>query len=675
MSPCTLGVGRHPVRTRCGVFGVVSVLGLLSWATPCRALAGGPPTIVLSSSRFAVLSDGRDTAEIIAEVRDSSGRYAADGTVVTFSTNLGVFSDGGPATKQVTRSGTARARLSSQQKGTATVTASVPGGGFQKLDLLFTDDPAETVQGNAYVSVEATGTLAYAAVERTIEATSRPGDAMPSSAGAKLTFRNLTIRAERLQVDCTSNIVRAMGQVTVARGKQNLACAKLYYNLLAGKGYAVTERGRALVPVVVEGHDLQTTVSETGIAPKFFEMTDLADARLTILARQIILFPGDKLQFKRPRFYEDGGHLFTLGFYSLSLYSSQLFSDQFLSVGTQGVGLDLPLYYDLTPVSKGVFRVKYGERYGSAYARRPGFAMDLLQSYNAAPRSGRYSGEFGFTGLTRGDWGFRWTHSQEFGADTLTAFHLDFPQHRSVFGSANLSQRLGGLRLGLNGSANRSLEGPATNGTQADMYLETLPVRVKGTPLMTSLGGNVATRRTVSGDYRTYSLTEGIQVRAFTPSIRLDSLTSLSNAVSVGHIWSNTSARGATVYASVNATRSLGGSRMLQLGYDYVQQPISTGDGRHRLGLSLGSSDARWALYFYNTLMVDTGAMSLIGDLQYSLAPRWRVGLSASVQRYQDGSYSDIILALARNIGGRDVVLSYSTFNHRIVVDLEATRF
>lgn len=651
---------------------------VLALAGACRmaAPAGGPPTISLTSSRFAVLADGRDYAEIIAEVRDSTGRFVPDGVMVSFSTNLGLFADGGPATRSGTRAGVARIRITSQQKGTATITASVPGGGFQRLELLFTDDPAETFQGNAHAVVTGRGSLLYAAAERVIEALSRPQnpEAEPVRE-ATVTFRNVKISAERLQVDCLANRVRASGSVLVERGKQRLECVRLSYDLLTGKGYAVVEQGRALTPVTVEGPALTTTVSETGVAPKFFEMADLSEARLIIVARQIRYFPGDRLQFTRPRFYEDGGLLFSLPYYSLGLYSNQLFSEQFLSVGTQGVGVDFPLYYDLTPVSRGVFRLRYGERYGNTYARRPGFAMDVIQSYESPQASRRFSGELGFTGLTRGDWGFRWTHSHELGADTLTSMHLDFPQHRSMFGSANVSHRAGRLRFGLNASAFTTLRGLSSTGTQGDFYVETAPAKLSGTPMMYSFGGSTSVRRISSAGYGTSGTTHGLQARAFAPSLRLDGSTTLSMVLSANQFWRSRGPSGAGFIGSLNAVRTLGASRTLQLGYDYAEQPGSAGEGRHRVSLSLNSTDRRWNVYLYNTLVTDTGALSVIGDMQYSLTARWRLGLSAAVQRYQGGSYTDIIGGIAYNIGGRDVVLSYSTFNHRIMLDLQATSF
>jgi hypothetical protein len=661
---------KHPLLR-----GLVCVV-LMLMAAGVLARAGGPPTILLTSSRFAALSDGRDSVEIIAEVRDGSGRFVPDGTAIVFTTNVGMFQREGPSATVRTRSGSARVLLTSQSKGIATVSATMSGGGFQKIEVTFTDDPEETFQGNAWLSVTSNGGLSYLAAERIIDATSRPAKSGDKPRpGVELHFRNLEIRAERLQVDCTSNVVRATGGVQVKRGKAELLCAKLQYNVMTAKGYAVVERDRSIVPVRVEGPSLAVEPASQGIAPKFFEMVDPADAKLVVVARQILLFPGDKLQFKRPRFYEDGQHLFSLAFYSLSLYSSQLFTDQFLSLGTEGVGVDLPLYYDLTPMSRGLVRVKYGERYGSAYARRPGFALDLLQAYNSAASRSRYMGEFGFTGVNRSDWGFRWSHSQEFGPDTRTGLHLDFPQHKSVFGSGNLGQRIGQLYLGLNATANTTLTGPASSGTQADAYVETMPAKLASTKAYYSLGANVSTSRTKSGEYSSYGFRQGVQARAFTPSIRLDRVTTLSNAVSVGHTWSARGASGASVLASLTAMRSLGGNSALQVGYDYSHSPVNSSEGDHRVSLSLSGGSARWGLYLYNTTVLDAGSVSLVGDVFYELAPRWRLALSASSHSYAAGSYSDIIVGLARNIGGRDVVLSYSTLNHRFMLDLEATRF
>src|SRR2546423_515695 len=137
------------------------------------ALANGLPTVKLTASRTAVLNDGRDATELMAEVRDTSGRPVPDGTQVIFYTNLGTFAEN--QTVQ-TRAGTARIRLTSSQKGTALITAQSQGsyaGGVQKIEIVFTDDPAETFQGNNYAAIESNDGLLYAPADRILEGNGR----------------------------------------------------------------------------------------------------------------------------------------------------------------------------------------------------------------------------------------------------------------------------------------------------------------------------------------------------------------------------------------------------------------------------------------------------------------------------------------------------------------------
>src|SRR5438046_270590 len=91
-----------------------SSLTLLAAVCLLSAPAAAIPTIRLSATRIAVMSDGHDTTEIIAEVRDTSGNMAPDGTPVSFNTNLGQFQGSNPVP---TRAGMARVRLASAQKG------------------------------------------------------------------------------------------------------------------------------------------------------------------------------------------------------------------------------------------------------------------------------------------------------------------------------------------------------------------------------------------------------------------------------------------------------------------------------------------------------------------------------------------------------------------------------
>ena len=632
--------------------------------------AAGTPTIQLTASRMVVLADGRDTTEIIAEVRDSTGSFVPDGTVVSFTTTRGVFMGGGAAQ---TRSGVARVRLSSQQTGTATVTAAVIGRA-ESIDITFTNDPSETFQGNLFAAVQG-GSVVYSADYRVIEALAKDA----ASSGARLahaTYRNFEVLADRIQIDCNLNVLRASGNVVLRRGNHRVQCGKLFLQMISGEAYAVAEMGDRLRPVKIAGVDLKMTVEPNGIAPARFEMTDLADSKLLITAQQVLLFPGQKLQFKRPHFYQDGQHLVSMPFYSLPLMSNELFTDQFLTVGTQGIGLDVPLYYDLTPSSTGIFYIRHGERYGSSvYATRPGWSLDLLQGYNSLGGSGRYTGQFGFTGITRSDWGFRWTHSQEFTTDARGSFYLDFPQHRSVYGSANLTKQMGPVYAGLNISGNRSFSGFSTAGFDTELYLETLSKRLGATGYYYALGTTTAMQQVASGPYRTWVQSQDVHARIYSNPVRLDRDTVVTNNFTVGNVWANQGG-GASVIASLAASRRLRGAS-LQLAYDYTQGPtLLATEGHHRLSLSLiTTASGRWSTAVAGSMMLDAASSSLMANVSYAVAPRWHLSLASSLQRFVGGQYRDYELGIGRTLGARELVFSYSTFSHRIFFDLEAGRF
>ena len=598
--------------------------------------------------------------------------------MVTFSTNLGYFTDSGVTAAVATQGGVGRVRVASQQKGVATITAVVMGGGLQRADVNFTDDPAETFEGNSFVSVQSTGALLYSAGDRLIVATEKARDAdRKGPPGAHLSYRNIEIWAQQIQVDCTSTTARAVGDVTYRRGGSRLLCGKLFVSLPTGDGYALATVERRIRPMKVRGNGVKLEPLQGVIPPKLLEISDLSEAQLVISSSHVLLFPGEKLQFKRPRFYQDGQAIMALSYYSLSLFSTQLFTDQFLSVGTQGFGVDVPFYYDMTPGSTGVIRVRYGEQAGrTMYARRPGLALDLTQSYRSMGGGGRYSGEMGLTGINRSDWGVRWTHSQEFSQVTRASFFVDFPQHRSLYGSTNLSHRIGPLQVGVNVSANRSLVGPGWSGTQGDLYVEATPRKVGRTGYMMALGGSVNAARTVAGEMKVSSFTQSLLARFFSRPFRLDGRTTVSNNVSLGHMWTSTGRAGLAAMSSVTALRNFGRGATMEMSYDFTHKPVNyMNTGSHRISVAFRANGRKWNANLYNAITLDAPVASVIGDFGFVLAPRWRMWLGATLQQFSLATYRDFELGVARSVGGRDVSVSYSTLSHRFFLDLQASRF
>jgi hypothetical protein len=301
----------------------------------------------------------------------------------------------------------------------------------------------------------------------------------------------------------------------------------------------------------------------------------------------------------------------------------------------------------------------------------------MIQSYNSIGGERRYTGELGLTGLNRSDWGLRWNHSQEFSSLTRGSLFLDFPQHRSVYGSTNLSHLMGSLYLGTNLSANRSLTGFRVSGWEADFYLETTPFRIGRSGYMFAFGGNASTNRYRAGDFVSNAQTQGVQARFFSTPFPLDRDTTLTNYVTLGNTWTNRGQGGSSLIATLSLNRDIGRDASMQVSYDFTRLPNLLPDsGQHRVSMNFqAGAGSKWRLYIYNSIFLDADSASALADFSYNFARRWRFAASATIQKFASASYQDYEFGLAHNVGGRDLYLSWSTFNHRIFFSIEASRF
>ena len=250
-------------------------------AAPVRAVPG-ISTISLTATRTTLLADGKHTTVLRAEVRDASGRPVGTNVIVQFQTTSGTLSQ----TQAQAIGGFAQVNLTSSPiSGVANVTATVAGQSVATIEILFTDDPAATFEGNNYMLFAASGYMAYSATDRAIEANGRNG-------GARMTFRSFEINADRLQLKCDDQTLRAHGNVVLKRGKDVLHATVLYYSLATSQGYAIAqdENGN-LKTVTVNGEHLRLEPTKTQIPYSYVNLPDF-QIKLIIVAKGITYFPG-----------------------------------------------------------------------------------------------------------------------------------------------------------------------------------------------------------------------------------------------------------------------------------------------------------------------------------------------------------------------------------------------
>jgi len=139
----------------------------------------GPATINLIAAPPAIAADGTTFTTITADVRDAGGNPVPDGTLVTFSTNLGTLS----ATSATTVGGVVQVQLVSSTTGTATVSA-IAGVAFNNVNVSFLPGPAANV---ALIALPATLPADGVAVS-TLQATVTDANGNPVADGTPVNF-------------------------------------------------------------------------------------------------------------------------------------------------------------------------------------------------------------------------------------------------------------------------------------------------------------------------------------------------------------------------------------------------------------------------------------------------------------------------------------------------------
>lgn len=645
----------------------IAALALLSILTSLPANA--VQTITLRATRTTLLADGKQQCDLFVNIQGAGITTSAD---VTFTTTKGTLKQtrvralGGVATTSLT---------SAPLVGYADVTAFVNGAVSNVIRIEFTDDPDATFEGNNYMLVTGAGYLAYSATDKIIEAQGQNG-------GAHLSFRNFELTADRLRLECNDLAnIKASGNVVFKKGKDVIRGIKLNFSLASEEGQAIAEVGGKFQAVKIAGSHLHTTPDPIPTPTTRYTFPEL-QVKLVIVARSINYFPGDRLQFHHAMFMQDNLKILTLPNYELGLNSQELFSDQFFSVGTKGLGLDLPFYVGLSPHTSSVVDLHHGQQLGrGSFSTDPGWAVDLVKGYSMQG-SQRYEGAYGFTGLLRGDWNFNWTHNQQLNSQTQASMYLDFPHHNSVYANTSLSQQNKIVRYGLNVSEGQSFESTGQNTFNNTAYLGTQPHRLFGSDSINyTLDTNYTTARLTSRDPRISAYNDTstqIAMRAYTRPIQFGTRTTLITSVTAGQLFNGPQNTGLMGLATMSLDHTLAGGGRINMTYDFVTRPehlIDTG-GKHRMSLTYNvASNKHFSLSLFGTSYLDSPNASFLADASYRLNNDWRLLTTATFQHAETQSYNDMQFTVGRRIGARELQFTYSTFLKRLSFDLTATRF
>ena len=687
------------------------LLAALSLSALCFALAllsgaahaGGRASVTLAPSPDIIYADGKSSTVITATVRDGGGNLVTNGTSVRFTTTLGTLT---PDTA-LTTSGVARASLiSASSAGVATVTAvaygaTADGSSVGAATVEFTADRESLFDKDArWIRLDCPQYLIYSADTHIIEAQGKNGS-------AHLNYKSLDMKADAIQVDLQTQLVLAHGAV-LQRGRHLLRVAELRYDLttnagiaiLAGEAQSVTVTGTAL-----ETAPLPLDPANLPLQSNPYRFLDLSESRLVVSARAITADPGDQIQFRRASIYSDGKKLLSVAYHVMPINTNQIFGQQLIGFGSDGVFLNLPYYYNVTPHSKGTIylrnaavtganlgsSVSSGISFFGSHAARHGLALDLEQTYDIG-RSG--SGQFLVNGITRSEWGAQWTHTQRIDEATTGYMFLDYPSHRGLYASSNISRQFNGFSLNINASGSRDpgVDSYSASSYSVNTYLQTNP-RSLGHSIVnysTDLSvqkGELTTNTPDAGTVVTPISNRSVDVRLFTAPLQVNKRTQVTDSLTVGQVWGGIDNRLApTINASLSLIRTFRKSDSLTLNYTYRYDPLLSQIGtpsslnplesllnsstQHRLTATyLTNPLPRVSVAFSGGYGLPLNDRSLFGTARYRINNNWGLGITASYEKYLLDSYQDFEYSVSRKIFGRDFVLYYSTQSKKVRFD------
>jgi len=529
------------------VYPVIIAALVLACALQSHA-ASSRYSLWLTAHPQSIPADSHSSTTISAEVRDSSGSPAPDGTAVEFTSSLGVIEQ-----RSRTIAGVARVRLESGSAiGTATISAVAPdGGAVGDLRVEFLE-PGTDISDESFISISSKNYLGYDVDRQVVD----------SAGGVRIEHRGLTIDAEEAQLDVRKNIVRVHGRpghpMVIKRGGKKVAASLLVYDLSSMRGVLMSPADLGAARMTFRGTDLHTSTDYDPDRSLTFDFEPIAESKLFIRAKSILIRPGEDIRFKRANYYADGEKVLSLPLQVVPLKNGGVGASRMLAYGTEGLRLDVPFYYSLTPNAAGSVRLKHSQQTGwGSYSDQSGWQVDLDHEYNFG---GSEQGTFTVNRITSArDWGQRWNHRVLFDNDSQIYSYFDFPSHRNLFGSVDYSRPM------RNYTWSTSLRGNKYRGTPGGYFAGTY-LQSRSKPLIgNAVNYSFSTR--LSYDNRQLGgreLGTGLGLQFYGKPLQFGRYTSVSTSISTTRDWGGGSP-GLSVYATAGLSHLMGTSGFVGL--------------------------------------------------------------------------------------------------------------
>ena len=447
--------------------------------------------------------------------------------------------------------------------------------------------------------------------------------------------------------------------------EKEVQCSALYYNYNTMNGLLLTPLESGVNRMKFRGRDLFIQPDDEASSKISFEFVEMPEKGIFIKAKDMIITPGKEIKIIRAEYFLDGQKVVSIPLQRLKLTGSGEYSEQFLSYGSGGLKMDLPIYYSLTTNTTGALRIKHSEPTGwGYYSGNGGWQVDAQQEYNIG---GSTDGQIGVSRLGTKDWGFRWNNRHNYTDDSQIYTYFDFPSHKNIYGTMDYTKPMTGYTMNLNLRANKQKD--KDGNYYSSMYIQTKMKDLVPKRISYNLTGKLSYDQLEANS--TSGMGQNIGTQIFSSPVPIGKVANLSTSLVSSQAWGARGA-GTSLFGSASLFRSLGVGE-LQFNYNYAWSNSKEGYNERTIGTDLFiDGSAKWSAHFSANKSLSDNSLSAFSDISYMLHPKWYIKLLGTFQSFSSEDYTDAQIALVKQFGRQDARLIWSKENRLIQFEFSA---
>lgn len=618
------------------------------------------------------VADGRSTLTVTASVRDSSGNLVPDGTQVVFDTTLGTFRE----KVLSTRNGTVRAILvAGSVAGFSKVRASaVRLNAAAETDVEFVRDRSMLSSVKDFIEVVGQDTLWYSVTDRIIEATG-------AQKTAHLKYRDIEIFAEDMQLQVQQySVVARKARLKIGTFEHEFD--ELFFILNRRKGF-----GTATIQIPVPGTEGETRaffgLVEVGngaiIYPpqsrpdvRQLRFANISESVSKVSAKKAVAYPRSEVQFHKADVRLADQRLMQLPLFRVNIHdSSPVITEQWVNVSNNSLALNYPYYLSLKPGETSLFRVRYGASYGTGVGASQGTYLDYEMTWN---RGANFDGGLSVKGIGRDDWGLGIRQTWSSDDTTSLAAQIDFPAHKSMYATANLSRQFPGFSANLNGSYGQNLSGSRFQSDSVLFIAEKDPIKFGKLPVRMFLGVTAnQTRFSTAAESRTQQA-YGASMRLVTNQLSLGSGATVNAQYTLQQLSGQNTKSGLSQFASLNVGINPFPGAFISTSYQFTDDAFTSQFlGKHQLIADASYRNGLFSVSTFLTKSLDVDRLNASARMRYRLGDLWRLSYGYYLDQFGADSFTDQSMILSYRLGYRELGISYSQRKKRFGLEILGT--